>query len=239
MAMKRSAILAWALTALTAGNAVATELTGRVLDPAHHPIVGAVVSITSADPAGDFRVRTDEWGGFRFSGVPGGTYSLEVLFVGFLPLRENLRLGADRISRDFVLSVADLGGDGVTWEYSSWIGGVIQNVNGPLPGARLCLEHVSNAFLNKCVIADERARVGFAVLPGRYWLSVINDGRTLWRYQVNLEPNGYTVDELLLAAMILKTESLFRVSDISRFKLPAPPQAQLKTRFGKRKFRLF
>lgn len=92
-------VTALALAGMTEAQAQ-TELTGRVLDEAGAPIVGATVTLTSIR----YSVRTDSLGRFRFAGTPGSTLSLFLQADGFREDTASVVLPRGRpMQRDFTL----------------------------------------------------------------------------------------------------------------------------------------
>ena len=68
------------------------RLTGRVLDPEGRPVSNAHVLVwgTTAD------VTTNERGAFTLEGLPGGTHSLEIRAIGYVPVTRVVHLAASR-----------------------------------------------------------------------------------------------------------------------------------------------
>jgi protocatechuate 3,4-dioxygenase beta subunit len=69
------------------------SLAGQVRAPNGLPINGAQVTIVSGPSVGD-RQTTSSQGRFNFTGLPGGTYSLDVRASGFRPARVNVMVRA-------------------------------------------------------------------------------------------------------------------------------------------------
>src|SRR5437879_12469497 len=61
---------------------------GRVHDSRDRPIVGAVVSLESADPGHTLASTTDSQGRFRFEAVSVGTYTVHTRLEGYLEGKE-------------------------------------------------------------------------------------------------------------------------------------------------------
>jgi tetratricopeptide (TPR) repeat protein len=61
---------------------------GRVHDSRDRPIVGAVVSLESADPGHALASTTDSLGCFRFEAVSAGTYTLRTKLEGYQEVKE-------------------------------------------------------------------------------------------------------------------------------------------------------
>lgn len=71
--------------ASVAATATGASVTGTVSAPDGHVIVGAEVTLTSPPATTQKTTRTDGEGGFRFSGLPPGTFQLAVTADGFAP----------------------------------------------------------------------------------------------------------------------------------------------------------
>ncbi len=81
-----------ARTTAPLGTAV---LTGRVTTTNGQPLEGAQVLLLGTNLGG----RTDQNGGFRLGGLPGGTQSIEVRQIGYAPRRYAVDLAPDKISK--------------------------------------------------------------------------------------------------------------------------------------------
>ena len=87
------------------------EVRGRVLDPAHHPVVSAFVMLTGRDTSLMRAATTDERGVFSFPSLPVGSYELRVAAQGF-PTFLSSRLQASigrAVTFDIVLGQAQTG----------------------------------------------------------------------------------------------------------------------------------
>ena len=80
-------LCASALPVLIQGQQAAGELRGRVTDELGGLVVGADVTLTDALGASR-KDRTDGAGGFRFSGLAPGRYSVRVEASGFAPFED-------------------------------------------------------------------------------------------------------------------------------------------------------
>jgi TonB family protein len=81
---------------------------GSVIDPAGRIIPGVTLVLSDAERESKWEVRTDRAGHFEFAGVPAGTYALEVQFIGFRPLRENVALTGRALQKTIELQVGTL-----------------------------------------------------------------------------------------------------------------------------------
>ena len=69
------------------------ELSGRVVDPSGAVLPGVSVTITNEATAATRSTVTNETGSYRFSGLPPGVYTMEVVLAGFATARfERLEL---------------------------------------------------------------------------------------------------------------------------------------------------
>ncbi len=75
-----------------------SSVVGRVLAPGGQPLAGARVRLRDARVTEAF-VTTDSGGRFRMSGLPAGTYPLEVIAIGFTPTRVSVDLRPARVAQ--------------------------------------------------------------------------------------------------------------------------------------------
>ncbi len=72
---------------------------GKVLDPAGAAIVDAEITLTNAGTSAAVHAMSDASGDFEISGLPTGTYTLDVSKTGFGPFhRDNLQLSAGQMT---------------------------------------------------------------------------------------------------------------------------------------------
>jgi len=162
-------VRAFGIVLLSALGCAAQErtatLVGTVNDPFGSPMENAKVQIDSdAINIGPYTVKTDNFGNFRFAGVPPQTYRLEISVAGFETWRKaGIRLLADQQtslgeaflilgtmcrkqpSVDFIQRSAS--GDGT----GTLRGSVIDSSGSPVVEARISLKHCS-----KCVTKTNR-----------------------------------------------------------------------------------
>jgi hypothetical protein len=79
----RAVLLSALLVCLPLWGQTTAEVRGRVLDPAHHPVVSAFVVLTAHDTSVMRAATTDDAGEFHFSSLPVGNYNLQVTADGF------------------------------------------------------------------------------------------------------------------------------------------------------------
>ena len=137
---------------------------GTVNDPLGSPIENAKVQIDSdAINIGPYTVKTDNFGNFRFAGIPPQTYHLEIGVGGFKPWRKaEIRLLADQQtslgeaflilgticrepSVDFIQRSSSVDGTGTLR------GSVLDGSGSPVVGAKVSLKSCS-----KCVTETNR-----------------------------------------------------------------------------------
>jgi hypothetical protein len=86
MKLKGLASIVFALALCCAslfGQTVASSVEGTVVDPADAAVVGAPVTLTSAETGAVRTGATDSYGTFRFLNLRPGTYNVTVKVVGF------------------------------------------------------------------------------------------------------------------------------------------------------------
>ena len=97
------------LIALAANAEPLVVLRGRVLDPAHTPIAGALVKSHSALGGATQTTRTDERGSFLVRDKPG-TYRLTIAAAGFAATSITVVVSEpSTTARDVVMSLASRG----------------------------------------------------------------------------------------------------------------------------------
>ena len=112
-------------------------LRGSVFNEAGRPLEFAQVIL---DPQGGTRqVRTDRDGRYSFLGVPRGTHSLRVTWVGFSPETKQIEVTSGDVTADFVLRrVTRLDTVAVTAKRTGLHGTVVSKDSLlPVPGARI------------------------------------------------------------------------------------------------------
>jgi Carboxypeptidase regulatory-like domain/TonB-dependent Receptor Plug Domain/Gram-negative bacterial TonB protein C-terminal len=67
------------------------ELTGVITDPAGNPVFGAIVEIVGSRA----KVRTDDKGEFRLTNLAAGDAEIQVRRLGFTPVNQKARIGAE------------------------------------------------------------------------------------------------------------------------------------------------
>jgi hypothetical protein len=75
-----------------------SSVVGRVLAPGGQPLSGARVRLRDARVTEAF-VTTDSGGRFRMTGLPAGTYPIEVIAIGFTPTRVSVDLRPARVAQ--------------------------------------------------------------------------------------------------------------------------------------------
>ena len=79
----KALLLFCAVSLLPCWGQSTAEVRGRVLDPAHHPVVSAFVMITARDTSLMRAATTDERGEFAFPSLPVGEYDVELKVDGY------------------------------------------------------------------------------------------------------------------------------------------------------------
>lgn len=102
------AVLAVTIPIAGFGQTSFVTFSGSVVDPNGRIVPGVTLVLSDMPRDAKREVRTDSGGRFEFVGVPAGDYALEVSFIGFMPVRENVALAAPRVQRDYSLEVGTL-----------------------------------------------------------------------------------------------------------------------------------
>jgi carboxypeptidase family protein len=137
------------------------KIYGSVLDPSHHPVAGATVTLTHR--LGRLSAVTDEYGHFRFTPLPEGSFLVRAFHVDFAPLVERARGTVVQLeqgeSRHVSLSLRKgLVVEGVV---------VARDGSGPVGGARVTMARAEyERYLSTSTRADGTFRFDhFPVLP--------------------------------------------------------------------------
>lgn len=92
--------LLWGSSALAGG----ARLAGKVVDEQGNPVAGAHVILTGPMAAGQLVGRTDAAGRFEYRSLSPGNYQVEVVYEGFFPARQPIKLGDEGVELELVLS---------------------------------------------------------------------------------------------------------------------------------------
>ncbi len=89
-------VAAWLVVVLssTARATVFGDVRGVVHDPGHHPVAGAQVTLQANDSVFQRTATTDRDGGFQFSAIPLGLYTVTVDTPGFAQQKQELQLAS-------------------------------------------------------------------------------------------------------------------------------------------------
>lgn len=96
-------ILVFTIISIAAASAQSFTLSGIVTDSLQNPLVGANILATSIEMNQTVFSVTDESGRFRMKLKRNVSYKLEISFVGFIPVEEEVTLSSDR-DTNFMLS---------------------------------------------------------------------------------------------------------------------------------------
>jgi len=99
------AILAVAIPIAGFGQTSFVSFSGSVVDPTGRIIPGVTLVLSDMLRDAKREVRTDSGGRFEFVGVPAGEYALDISFMGFMPVRENVTLAAPYVQKNYSLEV--------------------------------------------------------------------------------------------------------------------------------------
>jgi len=133
----RLSVLAIATLAVPLSAQGPTTVNGTVLNESARPIEHAQVTL---DPAGASRqVRTDRDGRFSFLGVPAGSHSVRVTWVGYSPEERGVNVTGGVVSLEFTLRrLTTLDTVAVTGKRAGLYGMVVSRDSLlPVPGARI------------------------------------------------------------------------------------------------------
>src|SRR6266849_1258416 len=105
----------------TGGKESLPVVEGRVHDSRDRPVVGAVVSLESADPGHTLASTTDSQGRFRFEAVSVGTYTLHTKLEGYQEGREGPFVLHEREAKSIVVLLTKAQANGTGRDESSAI----------------------------------------------------------------------------------------------------------------------
>ena len=83
-------------------------LSGSVVDPTGRIVPGVTLVLSNDQRQEKREVRSDAAGRYEFAGVPAGEYVLATTFMGFKPLRENLKLAGKNVERNLSMAIGSL-----------------------------------------------------------------------------------------------------------------------------------
>lgn len=140
-------------------------ITGRVLDDQSLPIAGATVGLTETGNT----TRTGEGGGFAFTGLEPGTYTLNAVALGYESAAQRVTLEADQ-KQEVSLTLAPLP---VSEPYT--------DVIGPEAGHFLCSVYVPAWGIENCNIqgamGEDKQTVTFQLSSPELWQTIVGEMR--------------------------------------------------------------
>ena len=84
------------------------SFSGSVVDPNGRIVPGVELVLSDTLHETKHQVKTDAGGRFDFVGVPAGEYTLEIVFAGFMPVREVVTLSEPNVDKTYSLEVGSL-----------------------------------------------------------------------------------------------------------------------------------
>ncbi len=72
-----------------------------VKDAERQPLIGATIQLTGVDTDNNFFSTTDQSGRARFDGLENAMYFINIRYMGFLPLEENIVIRPDQRQFEF------------------------------------------------------------------------------------------------------------------------------------------
>ena len=108
----RTVILAFLLTSISIFSQKAGSISGTITSISKETLPYASVLLKASNQQVIEGTVTDENGNFTFSKVLHGTYTLEVQYIGFIPLKKNILL--DKTNKNIALNTIELKEDATT-----------------------------------------------------------------------------------------------------------------------------
>ncbi len=102
------ALLLGLTSAIAAAQSGFVSFTGRIVDEQSRSVQGVGVGLANEAREAKYEVKTNADGRFEFVGLPPGDYTVEVLGMGFQPIKDVVTIKGQNLSRDYSMKLGTL-----------------------------------------------------------------------------------------------------------------------------------